>query len=316
MDEFALIDAVVAALGDAIRGPGIVLGPGDDCAIAVLPPGTELVTTVDTLVAGVHFPADAPGAWVGHRALGVCVSDLAAMGATPLHAVLSVTLEDTQQEWLVNLARGLGDAAREMGIAVVGGNLARGPLNVAIAAHGFVPRGQALRRAGAHPGDHVFVSGRVGGAGLALARLDEPPPAIEHLRAIPPDHPDHPLRRYWLPSPRLVLGISLRGIASAAIDVSDGLVADLRHLCVASGVGACLVAERIPLAAGARLETALGAGDDYELLFTVPPASLGALDELGADVTEIGEITSAHEVISTRAGRPIPLDHGGFLHFR
>jgi thiamine-monophosphate kinase len=315
MDEFELIDAVVRALGSATSGPGIVLGPGDDCAVAALPPDTELVTSIDTLVSGVHFPADAPGEAVGHRALGVTVSDLAAMGATPLHAVVSIALEPHQQHWLLDFARGMGDAARAMGIAVVGGNLARGPLNVAVSVHGFVPRGQALRRSGAHAGDRIYVSGVIGAAGLALDRLGGPPPPLTQLTGARPGEADYPLARYWLPTPRTILGISLRHVASAAIDISDGLLADLGHVCAASGVGARVAAERLPLAPGSTLESAVTAGDDYELLFTVPPSGLGELEELAADVTEIGEIVPDRGVTLLRGGQAVDFARTGFRHF-
>lgn len=311
MDEFELIDAVVAALGAATRGPGIVVGPGDDCSVAVLPPDTELVSSIDTLVCGVHFPADAAGEWVGHRALGVSVSDLAAMGAAPLHAIMSVTLEADRQPWLLDFAKGMGDAARKMDIAVVGGNIARGPLNIAVSVHGFVPRGQALLRSGARPGDRIFVSGSVGGAGLALDRLDAVPTMATLERA----GRDDPFVRYCLPAPRLVLGISLRGIASAAIDVSDGLVADLGHVCAASGVGAHVVGERVPIARGTTLSSALHAGDDYELLFTVPPARLPALEELAANVVDIGEITAVPGVRVSRGDTDLVLSSAGYRHF-
>jgi thiamine-monophosphate kinase len=312
MDEFALIDAIVAALGAGTRGPGIVIGPGDDCSVATLPPGTDLISTIDTLVCGVHFPVDAAGEWVGHRALGVSVSDLAAMGAAPLHAIVSVTLEPEHQDWLLDFARGMGQAAREMGIAIVGGNLARGPLNIAVSAHGFVPHGQALLRSGARVGDRVFVSGRIGGAGLALDDLSRLPDMASLRRA----SRDDAFVRYCLPMPRLELGISLRGIASAAIDVSDGLIADLGHICTASGVGARVVGERVPLAAGAALERAIRAGDDYELLFTVPQMHLDALTELGADVVEIGEITEEHGLRISFRGGEIALADAGYRHFR
>jgi thiamine-monophosphate kinase len=315
MDEFALIDAVVEALGDAARGAGVVLGPGDDCAIAHLPPDTELVSSIDALVCGVHFPGTAPGELVGRRALGVAVSDLAAMGATPLHAIVAVTLEDERQSWLIDFARGMGAAGRAMGIGVAGGNLARGPLNIAVSVHGFVPRGQALLRSGARPGDRVCVSGSIGAAGLALAQLGRAAPATERLLLARPGDADYPLARYWMPAPRLVLGISLRGVASAAIDVSDGLLADLGHLCRASGVGAHLDGSAIPLAPGAELAAAVQAGDDYELLFTVPAARLPALRELAADVVEIGTIVETQGIRLRVGDRDLEVRRAGYRHF-
>jgi len=313
MDEFALIDAIVAALGGAAAGDGIVLGPGDDGAIATVPADCELVSSIDTFVVGVHFPAGAPGEHVGHRVLGASVSDLAAMGATPLHALVAVTLERDRERWVLDLARGLASAARACGIAIVGGNLARGPLDITVSVHGIAPRGSALRRSGARVGDRIFVSGNIGAAGAALAELGSAPPPIATLAKARPGDACYDLARYYLPQPQIRLGIALRGIASAAIDVSDGLVADLGHVCRASRVGARIDLERVPLAPGAVLEQAVAAGDDYELLFTAPHGAERLL--AGFDVTEIGEVVAGSSVALLRGGRPTDIAAAGFRHF-
>ncbi len=315
MDEFSLIDALVAAMGDATRGEFVVVGPGDDASITVVPPGMQIVTSVDALVAGVHFPADAPGRLVGRRALGVSVSDLAAMGATPSHVVVAATLMEDDEEWLLDFAGGIAAAARSMQVAVAGGNLARGPRNVAVTALGFVPEGGALLRSGARAGDAIFVSGVIGGAALGLAQLASL--ATTDVEELSASSPQHPLVRYFLPQPRLALGVALRNVASAAIDVSDGLLADLGHVCRASGVGARLELDAIPIATDAKREVALSAGDDYELLFTVPGDRTRALDRLPLDVavTRIGEIVTQPGVTVWQGGVEIDMKTRGYRHF-
>ena len=313
MDEFSLIDAIVAALGDATTGDGIALGPGDDGSIATVPADCELVSSIDTFVVGVHFPANAPGEHVGHRVLGASVSDLAAMGASALHALVAVTLEPDRERWVLDFARGLASAARACGIAIVGGNLARGPLDITVSVHGYAPRGSALRRAGARAGDRIFVSGNVGAAGTALAKLAAAPPPIATLAKARPGDACYDVARYYLPRPQLELGVALRGIATAAIDISDGLVADLGHVCRASGVGARVDLDRVPVAPGAVIERAVGAGDDYELLFTAPAGAERRL--AGFAVTEIGEIVAGSSVALLRSGRPVDIASAGFRHF-
>jgi thiamine-monophosphate kinase len=315
MDEFRLIDALVAAMGDATQGVFVILGPGDDGSITSIPAGTELVTSVDCLVEGVHFPIDAPAELVGRRALGVSVSDLAAMGATPTHAVISVTMPVTHERWLLDFARGIATAARSTGIAITGGNLARGPLNISVTAMGYVPEGAALRRSGAREGDAIFVSGTIGGAGLALATSLQSDCA--QIDALAMRDPEHPLVRYYMPRPRLRLGQSLRGIASAAIDVSDGLLADLEHVCRASRVAARIDLSRLPLTQGATAESAIVAGDDYELLFCLPPDRVDELRARSTDVqvTHIGEILAGEGVMVDLDGAPVEIRRTGFMHF-
>lgn len=316
MQEFELIDAITAELGGAQTGPCVVLGPGDDAAIVSTPPDHELVGSIDNLVVSVHFPADAGAELIGYRAMGVSFSDVAAMGADPAYALLAVTTPDGDRGWLTGFARGVGAASRTFGCAVVGGNLARGPLNVAVAAHGFVPRGQALTRAGARAGDHILVSGMLGGGRLAL---DHPemawPQHLSDLEAVEAGDPRYALRRYYLPTPRFALGVALRGLASAAIDISDGLAADVGHMAAASGLRAVLRLEDVPCVPGCPPAVAAVGGDDYELCFTVPEARLEAVLSLDMPLKVVGRMESGSGVVVSDRGVPVDLGEGGFQHF-
>lgn len=292
MDEFALIDRIVAILGERAGGEGVLLGPGDDAAIVAVPAGFDLAVTTDTLVAGRHFPPEAPGDLLGARALAVNLSDLAAMGAEARYCVVALTAPEPDIPWIEAFARGLADAAARHGVAVVGGNLARGPLSVSVAAHGIVPRGLALTRSGARPGDRVYLSGPLG-VGHAARLAGDP--------------------RFYRVEPRLALGVSLRGVASAAIDVSDGFLSDLRHVCAASAVGAEIDLEAVPVCADVDARAALSCGDDYELLFTAPDAT-----PLAEPVHAVGRIVAGAGVSVVDAGHPVALDPdrpAGFRHF-
>ncbi len=324
MDEFELIGQVLESLGEQVGGAAVKLGPGDDSALIEPVPGQMLVSSIDTLVAGTHFPSDASAAFVGYRSLATSVSDLAAMGADPLYCLVAVTLPGGDPAWLREFARGLGAAAFAFRSPVAGGNLARGPLNITVSVHGQVPAGAALMRSGARQGDRVLVSGSLGGAAAALhhPKLDTAA-GFDRIAHCQESDADYPLRRYYMPSPRLELGRALRGIASAAIDVSDGLLADLGHICRASGCAAELALEAIPRYSGATPEQALSGGDDYELCVTVPPAQLrAAMDVAGAmnlPLTDIGAITSGSELRVLDRGRPYgsPYRLGtGYRHFQ
>jgi thiamine-monophosphate kinase len=292
MDEFELIEEILGVLGDSARGG--VLGPGDDCSALRPPPGELLVSSIDTLVGDVHFPADAPGALVGYRAMMVSLSDLAAMGATPAQALVALTLEDRDQDWALELAAGMREAAEALAAPVLGGNLARGPRSITVSVHGFCPEAELLTRSGVRLGDGIYLTGPVGGAATAvsgkrLADLDDPLTL-----------------RYFRPLARIDAGLALRGVASAAIDVSDGLLQDLGHLCRASGVGADLDSAAIPVFPGATLEAALGGGDDYELLFTAPsrPAALKVI-RIGEVVAQPGLRLDGEAIVPS-----------GYQHFR
>lgn len=300
-------DFITHYFGGADTGSGVALGVGDDCALLVPAPGQHIAVTSDALVQGVHFFADVPPDALGHKALSVNLSDLAACGAAPLAFTLSLALPPElaqQNEWIRAFADGLLACAREHGCPLVGGDTCAAPvLTISITALGSVPPAQALRRDGARAGDEVWASGTLGDARLALGVLQGrwtlPPTVLAAARA-----------RLERPAPRLALGQALRGVASACIDVSDGLAGDLGHILRASGVGACLDAAALADCLSARtalhtwpencpsaLELALAGGDDYELAFTAPPAArekvLAAAQQAGCSVRCIGTIEAA-----------------------
>ena len=317
MKEFDLIESILAPLAEA--GPP-AFGLRDDAAVLRPVPGTDIVATKDMMVAGVHFfPDDAPEL-VARKLLRVNLSDLAAMGAAPVGYLLGLAFAERIDETFARrFARGLARDQQEFGCTLLGGDTVAGAgrLVLSLTALGRVPQGTALRRAGAKPDDLVFVSGTIGDAALALLALrgeGDADPALTD--------------RYYLPTPRLALGEALRGLATAAIDVSDGLAADLGHLCHESGAGAEIDVTCLPLSATARarldaepdlIATVLGGGDDYELLFTAPAARRRAVEaaaaRAGVAVREIGRIT-AQEGVSIRAGDGslITLDRPGFEH--
>jgi len=299
VNEFELIDCIVAELGDAAQADWVLVGPGDDAAVTAVPAASELVSTIDALVGGVHFPMGAGAELIGYRAIMVSASDLAAMGAANGLALVALSLEHGDPVWVRGLARGMARAARAAGLRVVGGNIARGPLTLAVSVHGYVPAGGALLRSGARPGDDVFVTGSLGAAAAAVARGNLDACLQEHQL-------DELSRRYFLPEARMAAGVALRGRASSAIDLSDGLLQDLGHICRASGVGVALESARIPVAAGATLEQALSGGDDYELCFTLA----GDPPELGIPVHRIGRVVAEPGV--RLDGRPAS---GGYQHF-
>lgn len=313
MGEFELIATLFQPLADTTRRPELLLGLGDDCAIQRLPPGQDLVFSVDTLVEGVHFPAEYDPEHLGWRALAVATSDLAAMGAAPVCFTLALTLPDADPDWLERFVAGLRKAALSFGLALAGGDTTRGPLVLSLQVHGQAPAGQALRRHGARPGDLVCVSGPLGGAAAALDCLATPDaPGAARLLAC-----------YHWPQPRLTLGQWLRGRASSCIDISDGLRADLGHILAASGVGARLRMADIPLVPGATLRHALEGGDDYELCFTLPPGLHSQLIGYAARAESsvpvvVGEVTvgSGLTVIAPD-GQEQQLDGPpGYDHFR
>jgi thiamine-monophosphate kinase len=302
--------------------PSAVLGVGDDCALVRASPGMELAVTADMLVAGRHFsPSDGPGT-LGHKALAVNLSDLAAMGARPRWALLTIALPEADEKWLSGFAGGFYGLAGKAGVELIGGDTTRGPVTtISITLIGEIPEGRAIRRGGARPGDEIWVSGQIGSAAVALAhrqgRL-----ALEHLEAATV------LPALVVPQPRVELGQALRDVASAAIDVSDGLLADLGHVLEASRVGARLEFERLPLAepVARRKEEALvqecvlAGGDDYELCFTAPAdrhdAVLAAGARAGVRVTHIGEITTSPDLqVVSGEGQLMKTAHRGFDHF-
>ena len=319
LSEFALIERYFRRCG--AHRTDVRLGVGDDAALLAVPGGSELVAAIDTLVAGVHFPHGSPPASVGHRALAVNLSDLAAMGARPAWALLALTLPEADENWLEEFATGLGDLARAHGVALVGGDTTHGPLCISVQLLGHVPAGEALTRGGGSAGDVLFVSGTCGDAAAGLAieqgQLEADPEARARLR-----------ERFLWPTPRVALGERLRGLASACIDVSDGLLADAGKLASASHAGAELAWADVPLSqpllqvlgeARAR-ELALGGGDDYELCFAVPPQNITRLSaQLPPQewrYTRIGLLRAEPGAVVVRDGTVMEFSHSGYEHFR
>jgi thiamine-monophosphate kinase len=312
-------DVIARYFTHATTRGDVLLGVGDDAALLQPPPGQALVAATDTLVEGRHFLAGTPAAAVGHQALAVNLSDLAAMGAEPAWALLSLSLPEVDEAWLDAFAHGLHALAQRHGVALVGGDTVAGPRVITIQALGFVPPEQALRRGGARPGDVLFVSGWPGeaAAGLELLRSGQRPFTAD----------DRCVRRFLYAEPRLALGRALRGRATAAMDVSDGLLGDLAKLTRASGVGASVDLARLPISPAlavhadrARCERyVLNGGDDYELLFTLPPQFAAQADAIaagaGCDVHRIGEIETGSGVRCLREGRVESIEETGFDHF-
>ena len=267
-NEFALIDAIVEGLGDRATGDWVSVGPGDDAAVIKATPGLAQVASIDTLLPDVHFPAAAPAQLIGYRALMVSFSDLAAMRAAPRYCLVSLSMDESQgAAWVASLACGMADAARELGVYVCGGNLTRGPLNIAVSVHGEVEHQHLLRRSEGQPGQQLSVTG-VLGAAAACVRTGQMLP-VDPKALTPLQH------AYYRPQARFDVSAMVQA-ASAGLDISDGLSQDLAHLCAASGCGAALQSLSIPIGAGATLEDALFGGDDYELLVASNEALPGA----------------------------------------
>lgn len=318
LSEFELIDRYFRGCG--ARRADVRVGVGDDAAILECPPDTELVAAIDTLVDGVHFPHGSPPASVGHRALAVNLSDLAAMGARPAWALLALTLPAADESWLSEFAAGMATLARGHEVALVGGDTTSGPLCISVQVLGHVPRSAALLRSGGAAGDVVFVSGSLGDAGAGLAieqgRLPAAGAAAAYLR-----------ERFLYPTPRVALGEGLRGHASACIDVSDGLLADAGKLARASGCGVEIAYDAVPVSealvrtvgAERARELALTGGDDYELCFSVRPAHVARLlTELPPErwgYARIGILREAAGNEVLRDGAVMHFSHSGYDHF-
>jgi thiamine-monophosphate kinase len=315
LGEFEIIERFFTRLD---RRRDVVRGVGDDAAVLDVPADHYLVAAVDTIVEGVHFPADLAAEHVGWRSLAVNLSDLAAMGAKPSWATLSLSMPAANEDWLAGFAAGLAELARAFDVALVGGDTVQGPLVITVEALGFVERDRHLTRSGAVVGDLLYVSGTPGEAAAGLELLST------HAGH---DPADDLVMRFSRPQPRIELGRKLRGIATAAMDVSDGLLADLGKLCAASGCGAELDLARLPLSdtlvrrfGSERAENfALCGGDDYELLFTLPAdsgARFGVQTDLPVSCTQIGRIVPGTDVTCRRDGARVMVKSAGFDHFR
>lgn len=317
--EFNLIQRYFAA--PAKTSPDVHLGIGDDAALLGIQPGHELVVSVDTLVEGTHYFPGHPPASLGHKALAANLSDLAAMGADPLGVVLSLTVPSVDHAWLEAFSRGFLALADQVGIPLVGGDTTRGPSAISVTVLGQVPTGQALCRSGARPGDRLVVSGALGGAAGGLAHEQQ-----RHEQGQPPSGEDSAAcaRLFWPPM-RLALGRALRNRARALIDISDGLLADLGHLCAASDCGARVDWPLVPVdpllegqPEAETRERVLSGGEDYELLFALPPNEPLELLALSVrtSLTVIGEFTTGREVeVVDAQGARLDVARAGHDHF-
>lgn len=320
--EFDLIDRYFKRQQAAAS---VALGIGDDCALLKAPADKLLAVSLDTLVADVHFPSDADPEDIAQRALRVNLSDLAASGAEPLWFTLGLTLPQQDHQWLAGFSKGLFSAAQQFNVALVGGDTTRGPLSITVQVHGAVSENNALKRSGARPGDGIYVSGSLGDAAAGLKVLKQP--QLQNS-----DASEYFLQRYHRPRPHLKEGLLLAGLASAALDISDGLLADLEHICDASGVGANLAIESLPLSAAMQQwleggvveqaqaqQWALAGGDDYRLCFTVPQDKRSQLLDLqqqhGLNFYWVGDITSGTGVTCFDSGEPVVPQEKGYNHF-
>lgn len=326
LDEFDIIARYFAPLATNKAA----LGLGDDAAIVEMAHGRELVVTCDTIIEGVHFLPDDPPDAIGHKALAVNLSDLAAKGAEPYAYLLSLALREASPPWLESFARGLGALQAAAGTALIGGDTSatQGPITLTVTALGLVPTGQAVLRRGAEPGDRLYVSGTIGGAHLGLRLLEHMD--LAEIWGLAPEEGASLIARYQRPEPRTRMASLLRQHAHAAIDVSDGLVGDLQKLCAASGSGAIIEAECVPLAQGARkacaselhlFEALITAGDDYEILAAVPEAKAASFEDAAREremsVVAIGKIVAGAPEVLVRdgEGRPLTFAHKGYAHF-
>jgi len=323
LNEFALIERFFTDIGysSTQQFPHIVQGVGDDCALLDLPRDKILAVSSDTFIAGVHFPEDAAPYDIARRCLAAAISDLAAMGAKPLGFTLALTLARVDESWLHNFSEGLREAAEFYVIPLIGGDTTRGSLSITLHVHGSVPRSGGLRRSGARPGDSIFVSGSLGDAAAALALMQGDLSVDENDQ--------HFLySRFYAPQARVVLGETLLDVATAAIDVSDGLLADLGHIVRASGVAAEIDLPKLPLSeslqrlddADRAYQFALAGGDDYELCFTARPDQHVFLTEfselLDVRITEIGRILDGEGIRCLDAGgNAVVLGNTGYQHF-
>lgn len=300
----------------------VQLSLGDDSALVTSPENVQIAISTDTLVAGTHFLEHANPAWVAHKALASNLSDLAAMGASPAWVSLALTLPEPDEMWLAPFSESFFELANYFNIQLIGGDTTKGPLSITLTVQGFVPEGKAMRRDGAKVGDWIYVTGTLGdsAAGLEVV-LDESKrskPFAEELE-----------RRHYLATPRLVVGQALRNVASSCLDVSDGLISDLKHIMDASNVGAVINVDAIPLSdellaycddKDEALKMALISGEEYELCFCVPEEHKGQMDTLlaysGTTATCIGQIRSGGELVLEKEGQKLDWQLSGYDHFK
>lgn len=314
LGEFDIIRQYFSSLTDSRED--VITGIGDDCALLSPPAGKLLAVSTDTLVSGRHFYADVDPVSLGHKALAVNLSDLSAMGAEPAWASLALTLPEVDQSWLKKFSQGFATLARQYDLQLIGGDTTQGPLAITITVHGLVDADKVIKRSGAQPGDLLFISGCIGEAARGLQLLNNKLQVEETAW--------HALH---YPQPRVLLGKSLAGIASAAIDISDGLLADAGHICESSACGAIVEINKLPvceclkgLPSENRLSLQLAGGDDYELCFTVPPEKVKQLaaisEKTGVQLTQIGVLDNSDNIkVVDAEGNQLQYDATGYQHF-
>ncbi|MCF7967265.1 MAG: thiamine-phosphate kinase [Methylobacter tundripaludum] len=308
LSEFSLIRRFFTQ--QHIANPSTLLGIGDDCALLSIPDGYELAVTTDTMVENVHFFAGADPELLGHKLLAVNLSDLAGMGAKPVSVTLALTLPKVDENWLTAFAKGFLNLAERHSVDLIGGDTTSGPLTLTVQAMGLVPKGRALRRSAARPGDFIYMTGFLGDAGLGL-KIKQGYCCADS---------DAALTRFNRPEPQIEAGLALIGVANACIDLSDGLAGDLGHILEQSQVGACLDWDALPLSKAVQTyindtgdwAMPLTAGDDYELCFTVSPDQA---DKLAVAAAKIGIIESQPGLRLHKSGNIQPLEVKGFEHF-
>lgn len=319
MNEFDIIDEFLAI--KAKNRKDVIHGVGDDCALLKVPRGQRLAVSMDTLIGGVHFMSDSDAADIAHKAVAVNLSDLAAAGAEPAWITISLTMPEFNRDWLQGFHKGLTEMVDYFGIQIIGGDTCKGPLSITIQAHGLVPEEVFCRRSTAKAGELICVTGNLGDASLGLLV------AQGKLQVSDLPTRDALLNKYYKPYPRVAAGIALRNRATAGIDISDGLLADVNHISRASNVGVILRWERIPLSEAARavadksqlMKSALSGGDDYELCFTVKEdeldATTQALETVGSPCIPIGRMTGKPGVRVLDEDQEINISDFGFQHF-
>ncbi len=318
MKEFELIKHFFTKQG--VERKDVLLSIGDDCAVVASTENQDIVVTTDTLVAGVHFPHETTPRAIGHKAVAVNLSDIAAMGAKPSWLSLAITLPEVDEKWLSEFSVGVFDLCEYYNVQLIGGDTTQGPLSITITAQGLTPEGKYLSRSGAKTGDWLYVTGNLGDAALALRHYKK-------QINVKTEYVDQIQAKLDYPKPRVLAGQTLREYATAAIDLSDGLLADLGHICNASNVGANIVLDAVPLSEIMKatlssqdaVNLALSGGDDYELLFTVSEDNkVGmetAMSSAGTPVTCIGQINTSKVISTTLNNKAVPINSVSFEHF-
>ncbi|WP_144210354.1 thiamine-phosphate kinase [Shewanella donghaensis] len=318
MKEFQLIEQFFRDKGQQRRD--VHLGIGDDCALVQPAENKSIAISCDTLVENIHFLPTMPAHELGYKSVAVNLSDLAAMGADPAWMTLALTLPDVDNEWLAEFSQGLFEAADYYSVSLIGGDTTRGPRCINITIHGQVPTGKALTRSGAKIGDWIYVTGTLGDSALGLDIL-------LGNKVVDAQYKEFLINRHYHPTPRILAGQALRSLATSAIDLSDGLYSDIKHVLKASNVGAIIDVNELPISTSLResadvdeaISYALTGGEDYELLFTVPESQRGALDialiHSGVKFVKIGQICAGDKLRLVSAGAPYELDINSFEHF-